>query len=218
VSEGGSKWELERAAQRLADATGNPDAASAALDLAAALNNGMSTTLIPTLQQVLGSVVKREIGDLAVRLDRSDRVALDWRTEFRVHLDSRLDNYGAELDDVVEKIGGLGAGQLRLQAGFQDVRAGLSSIAETVDGLRTSLAETDQRVRRVEDGAMQRFGLLDQLNAQIVFLTNEIARVRDQTIADELSIDERRALTEEIRWIRDNRDRIVLRDGDDGPS
>lgn len=106
--EGGAGWERGQAAKLLAEGVRAGDAETvelAANRLGDALVNGVAAAMIPTLQNVLELVLRRQIDQIAERLDNRDRHDLDWRTELRSHLDARFDAYGQELDQKFDLLG-----------------------------------------------------------------------------------------------------------------
>lgn len=69
---GGSEWELSEAIDLMgrAQASGDPDQIATAMRRhAEALTNATNTTMIPTLKNVLETVVRKEVGALAKRID-----------------------------------------------------------------------------------------------------------------------------------------------------
>lgn len=209
---GGAEWERNEAADQIGDALARGDAEAVRIGanrLGDALVNGTAARLIPTLQNVLESVLKRELGEVVKRMDRSDHISLDWRTEMRLHIDARFDAYGLELDGTRGDVAALRS----------EVSASNTSFQSTIEQLRADLADMKEGVTDVREGALRRFGLLDQLSEQVATLTADLAAERaarlalaNQTIASELTADERRELTEANRWLLANKDRIVLRD------
>lgn len=91
---GGSEWELSEAIRLMGDAQASGDPAQIATAMrrhAEALTNATNTTMIPTLKNVLETVVQKETNALAVRIDATVQ-----------HQDQRfgyiLDQFGAFLE------------------------------------------------------------------------------------------------------------------------
>lgn len=102
-NDGGTAWELRRAAGNLAAAVGNDDAREAALDLAAALANQSLSVVIPTLQAVLEGAMQRGFAD-----------------------------FGEKLDALAQQNGRLEAGISSLQAGFRSLGKAMTRLSTRV--------------------------------------------------------------------------------------
>ena len=211
-AEGGTGWELQRAAKNLAAAVGNEAARDAVLDVAAALANQSMTTVIPTLQTVLQGVMKQGFGSLEARLDRSDRASLDHRTDLRLHLDSRFDNYGTELDRLTEHTKGLQAGIATLQAEFQTVGETVDGLASQLDGIVASIVEvraqaaerTAQIYARLDahnDKLSNQEQAFNALREAVHRLETQFADLYNQTLADKYPREKRLEIAENSETI-----------------
>lgn len=105
--EGGSEWELSEAIKLMgeAQASGDPEQIATAMRRhAEALTNSTNTTMIPTLRNVLETVVRTEIGKLSTRIDNSDKARLARNTQFQLELNTRLDGHAHVLDEDVKRL------------------------------------------------------------------------------------------------------------------
>lgn len=203
---GGSLRDIDLAAAEMAAAVGNEQAAAAMHNFAAALRNESMTTVIPTLQTVLQGVMRQGFGSLEARLDRSDRASLDHRTDLRLHLDSRFDNYGTELDRLTEHTRGLQAGVAALQAGFQAVGETVDGLASQLDGIVASIvevrAQAAERTREIyvrldahNEKLTSQEEAFNALRDAVSRLEVQLADLHKQTLGDVLSRDKRLELT-----------------------
>lgn len=142
--QGGAEWELQQAAELLADAVAAGDAEKARTAMmrhSQALVTQSYATLVPTLERVLTVIVKGEVGKLATSVEASanletsrftylmDRLAFFLATE-----DSRHDNANEELNKIYEALD-----ELR-----EDVRARRLHINNRLDQVDSVLARIDR--------------------------------------------------------------------------
>lgn len=204
--EGGHAWELSAASRKLAAAVGNEAAGEAALDLAAAITNGAMAPLISSLETVLRTVVRKEVGTIERRMIDADRATVDYRVENTTLLNHRFDNFGTEIDQITENTKDLQAGIAVLQAEFQ-------TVGETVDGLAAQLAGIVASIVEVRAQAAERtreiYARLDAhndklssqeeafgaLRAAVDRLETQLSDLHKQTLGDVLSRERRLELT-----------------------
>lgn len=172
--EGGSEWELSEAIRLMGEAQSSGDPSQVATAMrrhAEALTNVTNTIMIPTLRQVLESVVRSEVGavrsDIAklaeqnVRIDtrqqNADTASLSWRTELRIHIDGQFDHFGEELDsfkqetrEALAALGGLEARVERVEVGQAKLEIKVESLeahgapAKAVDELHQLRGEVSE--------------------------------------------------------------------------
>lgn len=125
--------------------------------------------------------------------------------ELRDHIDSRFDAYGGELDKVVALVGGSATEIKKLGndvAALHDTQ-GAMALALSAEIERSERIEQDLQGLRTASLAFETtkrtwMATMDVWRATI---EKEIAALSEQTIAHEISADERRTLTAINRWL-----------------
>ncbi len=146
-AEGGAAWELEQAAEQLAEAVSAGDselARTAMMRHSQALVTQSYATLVPTLERVFQVVVKTEIKQLADDLRESSRLADDryrYLTDrlsfFLKTEDKRHDNANAELNKIY-------AALAEVQ---EDIHTRRAYVTERLDHIDAELAVVEQPCR-----------------------------------------------------------------------
>lgn len=165
---GGSLRDIDLAAAEMAAAVGNEQAAAAMHNFAAALRNESMTTVIPTLQTVLQGVMKQGFDSLKAQIDRSDRASLDHRTDLRLHLDARFDNYGSELDRLIKQTGDLQGGQAVLRDEFLKIGESLTQIQIDFGALSAEVAQVSAELTRSREHRARLQAAVDKIEAQML--------------------------------------------------
>lgn len=127
------------------------------------------------------------------------------------HIDFRgnQESFRVAQDLLVGKVSDLGENFDTLQQIFDLMKdEGERRWAHATAALSEQTQEMAEQRVIIERKEQQIKHLIDQVQA----LRSELEQVRAQTIADELSADERRTLTETTRWMAEHRDQIVLKD------
>lgn len=163
---GGTDWELSEAIRLMgeAQASGDPEQIATAMRRhAEALTNAANSTMIPTLKNVLETVLRAEIGQIYARMDNHNAADLDRRTEDRVRLDKQSDYLYRELDEikagqaaipaavkeavalevgkVIPRIVNLEAGQTEITVRISDMGEEVSTVKQDVERLKQDVAE-----------------------------------------------------------------------------
>mgnify|MGYP001577886040 FL=1 len=141
--QGGTEWELSEAIRLMGDAVASGDSEQIATAMrrhGEALSNSAALVLIPTLKTTLESVLKTQIGQIARRLDNSDKARLKRNGEFQDHIDNRFDGLTGELDKMLASQEGLARG-----LGKQD--DDIAALARRV----TALEANNTRLEALED-------------------------------------------------------------------
>lgn len=148
-NDGGTAWELRRAAGNLAAAVGNDDAREAALDLAAALANQSLSVVIPTLQAVLEGAMQRGFADFGEKLDalaqqngRLEAGISSLQTGFR-SLDDAMMQLSARVE-VVER---------ELYTRYEESKADRADLRTRLTQIRAELLQPEQRDRLLAEHA-----------------------------------------------------------------
>jgi DNA repair exonuclease SbcCD ATPase subunit len=155
---GGSDWELSEAIRLMGEAQASGDAALIATAMrrhAEALINVTNTTMIPTLKNVLETVVKREVTQLSGVIDGTTKVQdqrfqymLNQLSSFLDKEDARHDHANDEMNRITEALVGLRSDGQALQAEF---RAGLSGIQQTVSMLVETVDDLQEKMRESQE-------------------------------------------------------------------
>lgn len=172
--EGGSAWELSEAIKLMGEAQASGDREQIGTAMrrhSEALTNATNEIMIPTLKNVLETVLKSEIGTLTKRIESSDRARLLRNNQFQEELNNRLDGHAHILDEDIKRLAASveGAAQLAGKAYrlAEEAQAGVGILKGRVESLETHgapadavdlLSQLDRRVRRVEQ--RQIFGFI----------------------------------------------------------
>lgn len=229
-TQGGPEWERNEAARALADAVAAHDPQAieqGAHRLGDAVVNGVTSKLVSGLLGAIGPIVRSEIAPIKTHLDNSDRARRERNVQFQEHIDSRFDAFGVELSKLSALPGEVGAALSTFQESLDDIASEVASVKADVaeqiralstaaqaryTGLEQQIAALSDRDDKRDEAKNRRLDAIDHemkdvrsliavLQTTIGALTDELGQVRARTIADELTANERRKLTANVRLI-----------------
>jgi hypothetical protein len=153
---GGTGWELSEAIRLMGEAvaSGDPEQIATAMRRhGEALSNSAALVLIPTLKTTLETVLKTQIGQIARRLDNSDRARLNRNTELQEHIDKRFDGMAGEFDKMIAGQEGLARGLGKSQEDIETIfstQTEHTARLDALDQIEAWRTEVDERILAIE--------------------------------------------------------------------
>lgn len=209
---GGSEWELAEAIKLMgsAQASGDPEQIATAMRRhAEALTNATNTTMIPTLRNVLETVLEKEVGALARRIDATVQQQ-DQRFGYM------LNQMGAHLEKEDARHDRLAQSEDATLDALTSVARRLDEITSYVQQSVTLSREANDRARRSEATATESLAATRVVTAELVELKKAVIVLKEgQSEADDRldavirRLDQLGALAEKTNSLAEEHNRLA---------